>query len=88
MPRFALIGYGAITEELAGCIERCGELEMLLAVLVRPQRLAEARGKAAGRLWIFSSAVAGIDGSLAARTAGLNEVTYTSRPRETRRPRS
>ena len=146
MPRFALIGYGAITEELAGCIERCGELEMLLAVLVRPQRLAEARGKAAGRfavvdrlealielapavvaecaghgamrqyapallahgidvicssvgvladrefeaqvakasadgggrLWIPSGAVAGIDGLLAARTAGLNEVTYTS----------
>ena len=146
MRRFALIGYGAITEELAGCIERCGELEMLLAVLVRPQRLAEARARAAGRfavvdrpealielapavvaecaghgamrqyapallshgidvicssvgvladrefeaqvakasadgggrLWIPSGAVAGIDGLLAARTAGLNEVTYTS----------
>lgn len=146
MRRFALIGYGAITEELVGCIERGGELEALLAVLVRPQRLAEARDKATGRfavvdslealaelapevvaecaghsamrdyapallaqgidvicssvgvladrefearvakasadgggrLWIPSGAVAGIDGLLAARTAGLSEVTYTS----------
>jgi aspartate dehydrogenase len=146
MRRFALIGYGAITEELVSRIERRGELEALLAVLVRPQRLAEARARAAGRfavvdrlealiepapavvaecaghaamrqyapallsrgidvicssvgvladrefesrltrasadgdgrLWIPSGAVAGIDGLLAARTAGLNDVTYTS----------
>lgn len=146
MRRFALIGYGAITEELILCIERGGELGMLLAVLVRPQRLDEARSRAAGRfavvdnlealialappivaecaghgamrqygpallakgidvlcssvgvladrefeaqvakasadgggrLLIPSGAVAGIDGLLAARTAGLREVTYTS----------
>lgn len=146
MRRFALIGYGAITEELVRCIDRGGELEALLAVLVRPQRLAEARARAAGRfvvvdsiealtglapevvaecaghgamrqyapallahgidvicssvgvladrqfevqlakasadgggrLWIPSGAVAGIDGLLAARTAGLSAVTYTS----------
>ena len=146
MRRFAVIGYGAITDELVRCIERCGELESLLAVLVRPQRLDEARARAAGRfavvdsldallelgpavvaecaghgamrqyaptvlangvdvlcssvgvladhefeeqvaraagqsgarLRIPSGAVAGIDGLLAARTAGLREVTYTS----------
>lgn len=146
MRRFALIGYGAITAELVSCIERRGEIEALVAVLVRPQRLTEARAKAAGRftavdsleelvelapavvaecaghgamreyapallsrgvdlicssvgvladrgfevtiakasadggaqLLIPSGAVAGIDGLLAARTAGLNEVSYTS----------
>lgn len=146
MRRFGLIGYGAITEELVRCMERGGELGTLLAVLVRPPRLAEARAKSAGRfavvdnlealiglapevvaecaghgamreyapallvrgidvlcssvgvladrefearvrkasadgggrVWIPSGAVAGIDGLLAARTAGLSEVTYTS----------
>jgi aspartate dehydrogenase len=146
MRRFALIGYGAITEELVGCLERSGGLETLLAVLVRPPRLDDARAAAAGRFavvdtfealiglapevvaecaghgamreyaptllsrgidvicssvgvfadrefeaeldkasargggraWIPSGAVAGIDGLLAARTAGLREVTYTS----------
>jgi len=146
MRRFALIGYGAITEELLGCVEASGEPASLAAVLVRPQRLAEAKARAAGRftvidsleallalapevvaecaghgamrqyassllsrgidvicssvgvladrefeaqlagasadgrgcLWIPSGAVAGIDGLLAARTAGLKEVTYTS----------
>jgi aspartate dehydrogenase len=146
MRRFALIGYGAITEELVRCIEGGGELPSLAAVLVRPPRLAEARDRAAGRftvvdtrealvglapeivaecaghaamreyapallaagidvlcssvgvladrefearvagdpaesggrLWIPSGAVAGLDGLLAARTAGLKAVTYTS----------
>ncbi len=144
--RFALIGYGAITEELVRCLDRCGGLDQLNAVLVRPHRIAEAQAKSAGRftvvdrvealielapevvaecaghgamreyapallekgidvicssvgaladrafeakiakacadgggrLWIPSGAVAGIDGLLAARTAGLSAVTYTS----------
>jgi aspartate dehydrogenase len=140
--RFAVIGYGAITEEMVRCLEERGELDTLRGVLVRPQRLAEAERKAAGRfavvdslrallelepdivaecaghaamrqfgpavlasgtdvlccsvgvladpdfeaemtkhaarLWIPSGAVAGIDGLLAARTAGLRRVTYTS----------
>jgi aspartate dehydrogenase len=147
--RFAIIGYGAITEEVLRCLEersgRFGErggLAALAGVLVRPQRLAEARRRAAGRfavvdsiegllelgpgmvaecaghgamrehaarilkhgtrllctsvgvladagfaaelarageaIWIPSGAVAGIDGLLAARTAGLQRVTYTS----------
>jgi aspartate dehydrogenase len=140
--RFAVIGYGAITEEIVRALEERGGPDALAAVLVRPQRLAEARRRAAGRftvvdsaqallergvdmiaecaghgamrehaagilkhgtkllcssvgvladrgfvaelacagkeLWIPSGAVAGIDGLLAARTAGLQCVTYTS----------
>ena len=140
--RFAVIGFGAITEEMVRCLELRGELEGLGGVLVRRQRLAEAQRKAAGRfpvvddigalldlqagmvaecaghgamrdyattvlahgtellcssvgvladqqfatelaaagerVWIPSGAVAGIDGLLAARTAGLRSVTYTS----------
>jgi aspartate dehydrogenase len=140
--RFAIIGFGAITEELLRCLEERGELGALAGVLVRPQRLAEAQRKAAGRfevvdrieallalhaevvaecaghgamrefaaavlahgtellcssvgvladarfvaelagagrrLWIPSGAVAGIDGLLAARSAGLRQVIYTS----------
>ena len=146
MDQFAVIGYGAITDEMVQCLAGRGELHSLLGVLVRAQRVAEARDKAAGRfavldslealldlgpdvvaecaghgamreygpailakgvdvlcssvgvladrafeaqigrasreggarLWIPSGAVAGIDGLLAARTAGLREVTYTS----------
>jgi aspartate dehydrogenase len=142
--RFAVLGFGAITEEIVRCLEGLGESEALLGVLVRPQRLAEARSKAAGfaavdsiealldlrpdivvecaghgamrqfgasvlargidlmcasvgvladrgfaselgraakppaQLWIPSGAIAGVDGLLAARTAGLRQVTYTS----------
>lgn len=143
--RFALIGFGAIAEEMLGCLEREGDASALAGVLVRPQRLAEAKRKAAGRfavvdrveallelapdmvvecaghgamrqfgaavlahgtslmcssvgvladgafaaslaraatppaeLWIPSGAIAGIDGLLAARSAGLRSVTYTS----------
>lgn len=124
------------------CLEERGELDTLCAILVRPQRLAEAQRKAAGRfavvdridsllerrpgmvvesaghgamrefgaavlqrgvdllcssvgvladaafaaelakhpgrLLIPSGAIAGIDGLLAARSAGLRKVTYTS----------
>jgi aspartate dehydrogenase len=142
---FAVIGYGAITEEIVRTLEERHGLRTLLGVLVRPVRLAEARRNAAGRfavvdtidallqlepdvvaecaghgamrefgaavlgsgrdllcssvgvladrsfasdliraakgraqLWIPSGAVAGIDGLLAARSAGLRSVTYTS----------
>ena len=139
--RFAVIGYGAITDEMVRTLEGERQLASLAAVLVRPRRLAEAKAKAAGRflvvdgidallalrpemvaecaghaamrehaaavlahgtdllcssvgvladsafaaelkgpgkLWIPSGAIAGIDGLLAARTAGLKRVTYTS----------
>ena len=141
--RFAVIGFGAITEEILRCLARLGASQSLVGVLVRPERLAEARSKAGnsfpvvdrldallelrpdavaecaghgamrqfgaevlargtdllcasvgvladrdfaaalmrharGRLLIPSGAVAGLDGLLAARTAGLKRVTYTS----------
>ena len=140
--RFAIIGFGAITDEMLRCLEAEQRMKSLAGVLVRPQRLAQAREKAAGRfevvdriggllelrpemvaecaghgamreygpavlssgtellcssvgvladrafaaqlaragkrIWIPSGAVAGIDGLLAARTAGLQRVTYTS----------
>ena len=37
-----------------------------------------AAGAPSARLWIPSGAIAGVDGLLAARTAGMNTVTYTS----------
>ena len=143
--RFAVVGFGAITEEVVRCLESLGELDALLGVLVRPARMADARQRAGGRfavagsieallglrpevvaecaghgamrelgpgilahgtdllcasvgvladrsfaaeitraarhparLLIPSGAIAGIDGLLAARTAGLQRVTYTS----------
>lgn len=143
--RLAVIGFGAITEEIVRCLDARGELNTLLGVLDLPQRMLEVQRKAAGRfaavdrldalldlgadlvvecaghggikqfgpgvaargvdlmiasvgaladrdfaakfvqavhgdaqLWIPSGAVAGIDGLLAARTAGLKRVTYTS----------
>jgi aspartate dehydrogenase len=144
-PRFAIVGFGAITEEIMCCMRAAHGGGELLGVLVRPQRLAEARARAGGRfpvvddieallaprpdvvlecaghgavgafgprvlasgshlllastgaladpalgaalagaardgaeVWIPPGAVAGIDGLIAARTAGLREVTYTS----------
>jgi aspartate dehydrogenase len=140
--RLAIIGYGAITEEVVRVLdEERKSIEDVAAVLVRPARLEEARRKAAGRfgvvatldellttrpsiiaecaghgaMWDYaveilrsevplicssvgvladkafaaglphtdkllipSGAIAGIDGLLAARTAGLKEARYTS----------
>jgi len=144
-PRIALIGYGAIADEVVRCLEARGEIASLVGILDLPQRLPELQQKSAGRfavvdalpalidlepdiiieaaghgavlnfgvdilkhgidlliastgaladraftaglvaaatsgteIWIASGAVAGIDGLLAARTAGLRSVTYTS----------
>jgi aspartate dehydrogenase len=139
--RLAIIGYGAITDEVVRVLDERKALDGVAAVLVRPGRLDESRRKAAGRfavvatldellrtgpdivaecaghgamrdyavailrakmplicssvgvladkafaaglpntgkLLIPSGAVAGIDGLLAARTAGLKEARYTS----------
>ncbi len=143
--RFAVIGYGAITEEIVAILATRGDFRSLTGVLVRPGRVPSARQRAAGRfavtdaidallaarpqcvlecaghsavreygptvvargvdlviaavgaladaalattlletarpparVLIPSGAVAGIDGLLAARTAGLSAVTYTS----------
>jgi len=143
--RIAVIGFGAITDEIVRCLKMRGQLNTLVCVLGRPSNRTELEQKAAGRfpvvdalpellafqpeivieaaghsavsgfgaavlergcdlliasvgaladsalaknlasaaprgteLWIASGAVAGIDGLLAARTAGLRSVTYTS----------
>ena len=139
--RLAIVGFGAIADEMVRVLEERGELASLAGVLVRPARLSEARDKAAGRfpvvgsldelltcgadvvaecadhgamreyavailsrriplicssvgvladrdfaahlsgtsgLLIPSGAIAGIDGLLAARTAGLRQARYTS----------
>jgi aspartate dehydrogenase len=145
LPRIALIGYGAVADDVVRCLEVRGEISTLAGILVRPEQLPRLRPKASGRfplveelaalldlepaivieaagheavarfgaamlarridlmiasvgalanrglaqtlvaaaptgteLWIASGAVAGIDGLLAARTAGLRGVTYTS----------
>jgi aspartate dehydrogenase len=143
--RIALIGYGAIADEVIRCLDSREEIRTLAGFLVRPERRRQAEQKSLGRfaivdelpallalqpdivieaagheavlrygadvlrhgvdflvasvgaladpgvgadivaaaapgaeLWIASGAVAGIDGLLAARTAGLRSVTYTS----------
>lgn len=141
MRRFALIGFGAIAEEMLRCLEALGEASALAGVLVRPGRrvetagrfevvtevgalmelgpevVAECAGHAAvaefgaqvlgrgahllcasvgalaapglaerlagaaaqgAQILIPSGAIAGVDGLLAARSAGLERVTYTS----------
>ena len=139
MQPFALIGFGAIAEEMVRVLEESGGLEALRGILVRrprpgttrfavvetldalldlspevvvecagheamrqyaPEILARgvdlvcssvgvladegfssqlARAAAPGtKLFIPAGAVAGLDGLLAARTAGLRQVTYTS----------
>lgn len=136
MKRFALLGFGAIADEMVRSLEQTGELDALAGALVRrppaanarftlvqsidallalrPEVVVECAGHGAmreyaatvlahgtdllcssvgvladagfaaqlpvhaGRLWIPSGAVAGIDGLLAARSAGLRRVTYTS----------
>jgi aspartate dehydrogenase len=145
LPRVALIGYGAIADEIVRCLEARGEISSLAGILVRPEQRSRLAPKANGRfpvvedlaallalepalvietaghdavarfgaavlarridllvasvgaltdrrlaqalvaaaptgteLWIAAGAVAGIDGLLAARTAGLRSVTYTS----------
>ena len=139
--RLAIIGYGAITDEVVRVLEERGQLGSFAGVLVRPTQRVDASGKAAGRfavvdsldallaasptvvaecaghgamreyarrildsrvpllcssvgvladaafaaglpktadLLIPSGAIAGIDGLLAARSAGLRQVSYTS----------
>jgi len=143
--RIAVIGYGAITDEMVRSLEMRGQLDALACILVRagrrkalerkaqgrcrlvealpdllasrPQIVIEAAGHGAvaqfgaailcsgcdlllasvgaladsvlaerlaaaarghAELWIASGAVAGLDGLLAARSAGLTSVTYTS----------
>jgi aspartate dehydrogenase len=145
LPRIAVIGYGAIADEVICSLEVRGEMSALIGILVRRERIPQLEQKAAGRfalvdevaalidlrpdvvieaaghnavarfgadllrrridlllasvgalgdrklahslvaaapagteLLVASGAIAGIDGLLAARTAGLRSVTYTS----------
>lgn len=138
---FALIGYGAIAEEIVRCLGTLDELPALAGVLVRRERQAQVAGGfavvsdidalmalrpevvaecaghgavgefgarvlergahllcasvgalaapglaarlagaavAGAQILIPSGAIAGVDGLLAARSAGLQRVTYTS----------
>jgi aspartate dehydrogenase len=144
-PRFAVVGYGAITREIVKVMAGRGDLGRLTGVLGKPAQLAQRRAEAAGRfpvvddaaalcagrpavvlecaghggiaahgaavlgagidlvvcsvgaladpglaaalrraaagrarILIPAGAIAGIDGLIAARTAGLAAVTYTS----------
>jgi aspartate dehydrogenase len=143
--RIAVIGYGAIGDEIVRCLEARREINSLVGFLDLPERHAELEAKSEGRfpvvetlrdlfdlrpqivieaaghsavhrfgadilgegcdllvastgaladaklarnlvsatphgtqIWIAAGAVAGIDGLLAARTAGLRSVSYTS----------
>jgi aspartate dehydrogenase len=138
LPPMALLGYGAIGQEIAAVLQAMGEIDSLRAILVRPGRdaggypavtsleallasgaevvlecaghgaveeygpavlaagldlvitstgiladeavvgLLRAAAEMGGRLLIAPGAVAGLDGLLAARLAGLTAVTYTS----------
>src|SRR5579859_2234538 len=46
--RFAVIGFGAITGEIIHCLAALRESESLCGILVRPERLGEAKERAAG----------------------------------------
>jgi aspartate dehydrogenase len=143
--RIGVIGYGAITDEIVRCLDMRGQLNRLVGVLGRPEKISALADRAAGRfpvlaeltqllarkpdivieaaghgamhafaadilntgcdlliastgaladakfadtlvasmangaeVWLASGALAGIDGLLAARTAGLRSATYTS----------
>jgi aspartate dehydrogenase len=74
-------GHGAVLEFGADILEQGCDLLLAsvgaLADCALAKRLAAAASGGA-ELWLASGAVAGIDGLLAARSAGLNAVTYTS----------
>src|SRR5262245_29531911 len=78
MTRLAIIGYGAITDEMVRVLEERGLLGSLAAVLVRPARLAEARGKAAGRFEVVDS----LPALLAARPSVVAECAGHEAMRE------
>ena len=53
--RFAIIGYGAITEEIVNILAAGGDFRSLTGVLVRPGRVAPGRERAAGRFPVTDS---------------------------------
>lgn len=77
MRRFALIGYGAIAEEMVRCLDALGETSALAGVLVRPKHLSEAKAKAGGRFAVVEDidALLSLDGETVAECAGHSAVT-------------
>ena len=53
--RIAVIGYGAITDEIVRCLELRGQLEALACVLVRPGKRNELAQKAGGRFSVVDA---------------------------------
>jgi aspartate dehydrogenase len=61
LPRIALIGYGAIADEVIRGLEARGEISALVGILVRPERLVQLRPKSAGRFAVVDGLVALLD---------------------------
>jgi aspartate dehydrogenase len=54
LQRFAVIGFGAIGDEIVRCLEARAETDTLVGFLDRPERIAELERKSAGRFPIVS----------------------------------
>lgn len=52
---FAVMGYGAITQEIVRTLAERGALSSLAGVLVRPSRLDAAKSQAAGRFPVVAA---------------------------------
>jgi aspartate dehydrogenase len=61
LPRIALIGYGAIADEVIRSLEARREISGLAGILVRPGRLPQLRQKAAGRFTVVDELAALLD---------------------------
>ena len=74
-------GHGAMREHAPAVLGRGFDLACSSVGVLADRDFAREIMRAAkppAELWIVSGAIAGIDGLLAARTAGLRRVTYTS----------
>src|SRR5258708_7835553 len=74
--RIAVIGYGAITDEIVSCLEQRGELGALAGVLDLPERLDALRLKARGRFPVVGTldALLGLKPQLVIEAAGHGAV--------------
>ena len=53
--RIALIGCGAIAEEVIRCLDTRGEISSLIGFMVRPERLLDAKHKSAARFAVVDT---------------------------------
>ena len=81
--RFAIIGYGAITEEIVNIFAARGDFRWLTGVLVRPGRVPPGRERAAGRFPVTDS----IDALLAAKPDCVIECACVQSTWRPSRPR-